>query len=286
MNKSKILITIDTEVGEKAKSVKDGFDRFILGKKGNEYYGIKKIVEILDDYNFKGEFFVDVYESKCFGEEGFEKLCKYLHEKGHGVQLHTHPSFAYDKKRINMHEYSLDEQITIISHGKELIKKWIGEYPIAHRAGNYGADNNTLKALNKNDLKIDSSFYHMLPNCKIKTSTINEPVWSNGVLEVPVTVFKKYAKIFNIPVIIKSDWVKLDINWLDYRDFTKSIIKLSKECKYIMLFLHSFSFVLDDYPHSVVVDKNLIMKFKSILGYIKEQDLEVIKFETGALYDI
>ena len=72
MNDTKIIITIDTEVGEKAKHVKEGFEKFVMGKIGNEYYGIPKIVEILDEFNFKAEFFVDVNKYKVFGEEKYE----------------------------------------------------------------------------------------------------------------------------------------------------------------------------------------------------------------------
>lgn len=72
MTDTKLIITIDTEVGEGAKHVKDGFEKFVMGKIGNEYYGIPKIVEILDQFDFKAEFFVDVYEYKFFGEGKYE----------------------------------------------------------------------------------------------------------------------------------------------------------------------------------------------------------------------
>jgi hypothetical protein len=49
----KILITIDTEVGEKAKFVEGGYQKFVLGRIEKENYGVPKIVEMLNDYNFK-----------------------------------------------------------------------------------------------------------------------------------------------------------------------------------------------------------------------------------------
>lgn len=279
MNKSKIIITIDTEVGEKAKLDKEGFEKFILGKIGNEYYGIQKIVEILDDYKFKGEFFVDVYESKRFGEDRFEELCKCLYKKGHGVQLHTHPSYAFDKNRINMFEYALEEQIDIISYGKELIKKWIGKYPIAHRAGNYGANNDTLSALVNNKIEIDSSYYHSHNNCKIQIDTINDITVKEGLIEVPITVIKKGVGVgdFSIPIMQKS--LKLDINWLSIKELKRSIEKIDSD--YIIIFLHSSSFIHRDESLTKIKEANKtdLKKFNDLLSFFKNNSYEVIGFD-------
>lgn len=46
-----------------------------------------------------------------------------------------------------MYLYSLNKQTEIIKDGKELVKEWTGEYPIAHRAGAYGINENTFMAL-------------------------------------------------------------------------------------------------------------------------------------------
>jgi hypothetical protein len=278
MTDAKLILTIDTEVGEKAKFVKDGFEKFVMGKIGNEYYGIPKIVEIFDQFDFKAEFFVDVYEYKFFGEEKYKKLCKFLHEKGHGVQLHTHPGYAYDLNRINMHEYSLEEQIRIIAEGKELIKRWIDDYPIAHRAGNYGADNNTLTALKENNIKIDSSFFYMQDNCKIRLSTINDPVFYNDVLEVPVTVVKRYPRVLGIPVPVKLKWVKLDVNWLWYHELKKGLRRIKSE--YAICFLHSSSFIIRAESLTGVKDSNDrdLQKFIKLMAFIQDNSYDVIGF--------
>ena len=279
MSNSKIIITIDTEVGEKAKHVKDGFEKFVLGKIGGHYYGVPKIVEILDRFGFKAEFFVDVYEYKFFGEEKYKNLCKFLHKKGHGVQLHTHPSYAYDPNRINMYEYSLEEQIKIMAEGKELIEKWIGKSPIAHRAGNYGADNNTLIALKETDIKIDSSFFYKNENCKIQLPTINEPIFYKNVLEVPVTVIKKYPKVLGIPIPLRANWVKLDINWLSYQELKEGLQKIKSEC--IIFFLHSSSFILRDEFLTGVKDSNNrdLQKFIRLMAFIQDNSCDVIGFD-------
>lgn len=279
MTNSKIIITIDTEVGEKAKFVKDGFEKFVMGKIGSEYYGIPKIVEILDRFDFKAEFFVDVYEYTFFGEEKYKNLCKFLREKGHGVQLHTHPAYAYDINRINMYEYSLEEQIKIVAEGKELIKKWLDEYPVAHRAGNYGANNNTLAALKENNIKIDSSFFYDHKNCKVDLPTMNDPMIYKGILEVPVTVIKRYPKRLGITIPFKSDWSKLDVNWLSCRELRNGMCKIKLD--YIVIFLHSSSFVSRDDSSLDIKSANYrdLDKFKRLLCFIYDRSYDVVDFE-------
>jgi len=279
MSRPKIIITIDTEVGEKAKFVKDGFEKFIMGKIGDDYYGIPKIIEILNAHHVKGEFFVDVYEKVYFGEKKYATLCKYLDEQGHGVQLHTHPGYSYDINRIYMHEYSLEEQKKIIKDGKELIKKWIGKFPIAHRAGSYGANNDTLDALMVNDIKIDSSYFYKHKNCKIQLPTVNDAVLSNFGIELPVTVVKEPTTLHSIPFPFKTEYKKLDINWLTYEQLSKSISKLP--CKYKILFLHSSSFLVRDSSNHDIkeVDKRSLKRFKFILKYLSEKKYDVINFE-------
>jgi len=279
--KTKIIITIDTEVGEKAKNYQYGFEKLVMGEIGEKFYGVPKIIEISEKYGFKCEFFVDVYEYKKFGEEKFEKLCQDIDEKGHSVALHTHPSYAYDKDRINMYEYTLDEQIKIIKEGKELIKKWIGKYPIAHRAGNYGANDDTLIALRENGIFIDSSFFYKHPNSKINAPTINTPVLYNNVLQFPVTVVKKFPTRKGIPIPIKFNYVKLDVNGMDKNAIVKAIKKLNGKVEYMVLFLHSCSFVKTDHNklNKFEVNYKAIESFESALSYCKEKNITSVLFK-------
>lgn len=276
--KPKVIITIDTEIGEKAKFSEHGFDNFVMGKVNNEHYGVPKIVEILGSYGYKAEFFVDVYEFNYYGKKKYEKLCQYLRDEGHGVQLHTHPSYAYDVNRVNMHQYSLDEQIKIISDGMNMIKKWTGVQPIAHRAGGYGANNDTLRALKENNIKIDSSFYYKHSNCKIQLNITNEPVIFDNVLEIPVTVIKKNYSLLYIPIPFQHQWLKLDINLLSLEDLKSSLIKVKS--KYIIIFLHSSSFILRDRTLLNIKGVNYedLNKFEQLLYHIYENSYEVTVF--------
>lgn len=278
MLKPKILITIDTEVGEKGKFAKDGFEKFVMGKIANEYYGVPKIVEILNAHHAKGEFFVDVYEDNFFGEEKYVTLCKYLDNQGHGVQLHTHPSYAYDINRINMHDYFLEEQIKIIYDGKERIKKWIGKKPIAHRAGNYGANNDTLLALKENNIQFDSSYYTRHPNCKISLPIINDPFRNNHILELPVSVILKNRFLSIIDSFKHKFPEKFDVNSMNSQSMIKSI--KTYRSPYCVIFLHSSSFILRDRKSIEVTGINgpAMTVFSNLLDFLLKENYEVISF--------
>jgi len=278
---SKLIITIDTEVGEKAKNFKDGFEKLVIGKIGDEFYGVPKIMEISEKYDFKCVFFVDVYEYKRFGEEKFKLLCQEIDKRGHEVGLHSHPSYAYDENRINMYEYSLEEQIKIIKDGKELIKKWIGKYPVAHRAGNYGANDETLIALKENNIFIDSSFFYKHPNSKINAPTINTPVLYKDVLQFPVTVVKKFPRKKGIPIPIKWNYVKLDVNWMNRNTIIESVKALNKNVEYIIIFLHSFSFIKTDYKklNKFEIDCKAIDSFEGVLSFCRKENINSILFK-------
>jgi len=278
--KSKIIITIDTEVGEKAKNLDIGFEKLVLGQVDNKEWGVPFIIESCDKYGFKAEFFIDVYEYKKFGEENFKQLCQDIDVRGHGVQLHTHPSYAYDKNRRDMYEYSLEEQIQIIKDGKELIKKWIGTYPISHRAGNYGANDDTLIALKENNIFIDSSFFYRHPNSKIQAPTINTPILYKDILQFPVTVVKSFPQRLNIPIPLKINYKKLDINGMSLNELKKSIEQLNGKIEYIILFLHSCSFINRN-NNQTIFSKNDddIESWLNFLLFISKNKFDIVLFK-------
>ena len=144
MTKTIVLITIDTEFS----THKD--DVGVVGRIDGKDYGVARLVELLDKYHMKATWFIDVYTSKKQYLPAFINTCRKLQDHGHDLQLHTHPNGLYDPKRGSMQDYSLAEQIEIIARGKKIFMEWLGREPFAHRAGDWGANHNTLKALQAN----------------------------------------------------------------------------------------------------------------------------------------
>ena len=87
-----IFITIDTEDAYFDKP------RLITGEGIPNEPGIHKMMDIMEQYQFKGNFFLDVY---CFKYDPavLREIAKTIHKRGHAVELHSHPY-----KNINIYK--------------------------------------------------------------------------------------------------------------------------------------------------------------------------------------
>jgi hypothetical protein len=285
-----IIVTIDTEVSEfGGMYTNSAFETHIEGKVSGQEVGYRFIIGLLNKYGIRGEFFIDIYSYKKFGEPLFNRLSNEIHRGGHNVQLHTHPSLAFDSERPFLHQYTLNEQIEIVKFGMEKLRQWIGSYPLAHRAGLYGIDRNTFGALSHAGVRVDCSYYYRHQNCKFQCDAINEPFELDGIIELPVTVYKKVSlcrnpigiarrliegKPFSKDVFLNEKYQKLDIAEGASLNEIKKVIKRRRKDSVVVLFLHSSSFLKKKINfrerryESIIVDKELINIFEELLNWI------------------
>lgn len=286
-----LLITIDAEAAHGYDPMKSHMWGHIADKSedGSKAYGVTMIAEMCERYGMKATYFLDVYAHAYYGKEALRTVATTLDSRGHDVQLHTHPAWFQDKRdhrklrelkahsscfpadKYWMNLNSLDEQIDILHHGKDLLEQWLDKPVIAHRAGAYALDINTIHALQKVGIPVDSSMYHSHPRCKVTWSK-NQLVEDEGLLEVPVTVLKR--EIYwcwgnRIRQKRGSQFVKTDINWCDFADL-KTFISEGKKARLpvLNLFLHSYSLIKSDrYFIKFVPDKRAIKCFQEILAF-------------------
>lgn len=275
---TKVLITIDTEVAYPERP--EAFERDVLGNAQNPR-GTYWIADQLKGYGFQGLFFLDVYGANLYGESRYSELCERLLSAGHDVQLHTHPNQMYDQNRRYMHQYSLSEQTSIIRDGMALLKKWTGKSPIGHRAGSYGANEDTLRALQQNGILLDSSFFYRKPNCQLSFPDPNAPAKAHGLWEIPVTVAAEPVEKLGVrfPYWTRHVWrryIKLDVNAMDSQQLERSIRALYGRVPYIITFLHSFSFIRHTVPEP---DDSAIASFASLLQFLSNEQIPVTTFE-------
>jgi peptidoglycan/xylan/chitin deacetylase (PgdA/CDA1 family) len=264
-NKTYIWITIDTE-----STINWPITEQLNAEINSVKYGISSIIDICNKHDMRATFFLNVYEYKVYGEEKMKKIAQYIHHSGHDVQLHTHPEWAYDKKRQALWQYNLQEQIEIIRNGSNLIRKWTGASPVAHRAGGYMADNNTLKALEANNILIDSSYFYSNQSCRISYSDleVNSIKQLENIWEIPVTLYMRNEtpnyNVLDLKPIVR--FRKIDIDWADYNDLESAIFQAQRNgIQVVTLFLHSFSF--GDFKGDTAVLKD-IEDFDRILTVI------------------
>lgn len=269
-----ILVTCDTEVGELAGDRKDAFEIFIEGKIGKEEVGYALINKIASSQGVVVEHFVDVYPFQRYGEQLFRNLCESILAQGHKIGLHTHPSSKYDRNRKFMWQYSLEEQFRIVEFGKKKIREWTGVIVDSHRAGGYGANADTLRALASGGIYIDLSHFPENPNSRIGLSSVNVPLFFENVLEIPVTVYEKNINYgFGIH---RKRTQKLDFRYGATAEEIIKIVEQMDDNSVIVIFLHSFNFLNLPFNFrkqkycNITVNIRLIDEFERVLGKLKQ----------------
>lgn len=162
-----ISLTIDTESGYIRKN-----DYRVWQKANPEAYigfykGVENWRKLLNKHNAKATFFLS---TNCFAAKGddYKKIInqlKLLVKEGHEIGLHLHPDcdFALQSSLDKSFDatsakfYNEKEIDKMIKAGKSLIKKHLGINVTSFRWGNWALSTNAVKALQKNNLSIDSS---------------------------------------------------------------------------------------------------------------------------------
>jgi peptidoglycan/xylan/chitin deacetylase (PgdA/CDA1 family) len=222
-----VTITVDVEGAPGTAP----FDNLIMGKLPGvrEQYGVGMIMDLCEKHNVKATFFVDVYEYRLHGEERMRELVQEIHRRGHDVELHTHPAWpanalsplvtdstysygVHSPDKIGMKQYGLAEQVEIIEEGIHKLEAWGVGRPVAHRAGDLAADYNTLKALARTGIRVDSSMAYRWPNC-----ALNDPLLTRNkvvsyeseegcVMEIPVTRITLQTRYLRLVSQSHLDW--------------------------------------------------------------------------------
>jgi hypothetical protein len=245
--------------------------------------GLMEIVRMLQTRGWAGTFFLDVYEHRQWGETPMRNIAVGLQDASQDVALHTHPQWAYDPSRWAMHQYSVDEQTTIVRDGMRLLERWTGLPVVAHRAGAYTADEGTLIALQRNGVLIDSSLFWRYPYSRLGPIGLprNLPSRYAGVVEIPVTAFQREDRLKNIGRVLGpvTSVRKIDPNWLiDPDEAVKAIdCALAANIPVLVVFLHSFSFMTAPSGGGApVADRHAIDMFRVILDRVASQGLSVV----------
>lgn len=241
------------------------------------------MAQMLQERGWAGTFFLNVYEYRRWGEPTMRDIVTKLQATGQDVALHTHPQWVYDPSRWAMFQYNLDEQTSIIRDGVRLLESWTGRPVVAHRAGAYTADQNTLKALESSGIRIDSSMFWGHPWSRLNGLGIprNLPSSSDRLIQIPVTVYQREDR----PPLIGSFVApftsirKIDPNWFLNKEEALSAINavVKADLPFLVIFLHSFSFIKDQGDKSIyTADRASLDIFHAMLDHIAQRRLPVV----------
>ena len=198
----RVYLTTDTEYsagmyrrGETSEAA--NFDHSIRGLTPSGEVGIFYQMDFLERHGLKGVFFVDPMPALVWGERAISRIVEPILSRGHDVQLHLHTEWlAFGAgtpigKRTGQHlkDFSREEQRALLAFARDTLVAAGAPPPVAFRAGNYGANDDTLRALADLGIGYDTSFcpgiagsacaISLDPNCLAPTE-------HEGVVEVPV----------------------------------------------------------------------------------------------------
>lgn len=199
-----LYITIDTEYefgftacfGRGSRA--DNFARSIRGATADGEAGIFYQMDVFDRLGLKAVFFVDPMPALLWGTGAIADVVEPVLARGHDVQLHLHTEWLAllgkanplgKRTGSNMKDFTRDEQRVLLEVGIDQLMKAGAPRPVAFRAGNYGANDNTLRALADVGLSHDSSHPPGLAqsDCAIRLGPEHRrPLRRHGVIEVPI----------------------------------------------------------------------------------------------------
>ena len=200
-------------------------------------HGIERMMNVLDQHGVKGTFFVNVYEAQRHGEAAVAEVCRVIHSRGHDLELHTHPEPMFGV--YTMRDANLGTQVEILQKGVDLLKRWTGTVPVAHRAGGFSANYDTVTACGRVGIPLELSHNvacrgggTLEPNL-----TTNKPIVCDGVLCVPVTSYAQAAV---------GNWRSmkfLDVEASSPDEIRHVVSELNRhDVRTAVIMMHSFSF--------------------------------------------
>ena len=160
--------------------------------------GVPHKLELLAKYGQKAVFFVDPMPALVWGVAAIEDVVGPILDAGQDVQLHLHTEWLElagaanplgGRTGLNLADFTYEEQLQLLEYARDTLVAAGAPDPVAFRAGNYGANDDTLRALATMGLKYDSSFCPGISDgyCEISLGSDDlVPLRHCGVIEVPV----------------------------------------------------------------------------------------------------
>ncbi|MEM7689839.1 MAG: hypothetical protein AAF291_12525 [Pseudomonadota bacterium] len=210
---TQVYITIDTEYSSglvRTGSAAERAANFAAsiacagpsGKAGDDA-GVAHTLRVLEETGQSAVFFVDPMPALLWGAGAVEDVVGPILEADQDVQLHLHTEWlrwagdnhplASRRMGQNLFDFPFEDQCALIEYARAQLIAAGAPAPIAFRAGNYGANDDTLRALAELGIAYDTSHCPALAGSASRISLGSrdrEPAPHHGVIEVPVASIK------------------------------------------------------------------------------------------------
>ncbi|MHA7821055.1 MAG: polysaccharide deacetylase family protein [Erythrobacter sp.] len=202
---TRVYVTIDTEYSSglvtdlSDTDRRDNFARSIACETPDGPAGITHKLRLFEQHGLKAVFFVDPMPALVWGVAAIEDVLAPILEAGQDIQLHCHTEWlamagdanplASKRTGQNLFDFSFEDQCAILEFARDTLVAAGARAPVAFRAGNYGANDDTLRALKSIGVRYDTSHCPALLEGAGRISLGPEdldPQLHQGMIEVPV----------------------------------------------------------------------------------------------------
>ncbi len=210
-NLVKVFITVDTEIWPDSpgwphtplaadNDCNRELSLYFSGGNGPDPLGVSYQLRKLADAGLKATYFVDPMFSLALGLAPLRDLISLIQEQDQEIGLHLHPEWLTDPRcaplpRFSgplLHQYSEADQSALIAAALVRLREGGARRVKAFRAGSWGANLATLRALTSHGIQYDSSlngcFAVSFPDLRERRRYI-QPMRFGEVWEFPVTSF-------------------------------------------------------------------------------------------------
>jgi hypothetical protein len=199
-----VLLTVDTEFSPRDYHAANGTIRSLVERdidgitpEGN--FGLGFQMDLLEKHGLRAVFQVEALSASVIGPDTLRRIVGDIRGRGHEVQMHVHaewlealstPELPRFRGR-NLVSYPVEEQTRILEQGLRNLRDAGATDVCAFRAGNYGANRDTLKAVKSVGLKYDTSWNvcYLDPSLAAERELLVQPALLEGVIEVPISFF-------------------------------------------------------------------------------------------------
>lgn len=307
--KLKVFITVDTEVWEFYDDIESNVSSGLWGITNEGEFGLKYQLDLLSNYNLKATFFVDPFFSYHSGIEPLEAAIRCINSHNQEVGLHVHTEwldglenspFKLDKIHRNIGDFDLDSQKLLIGKALGIIENIENTKVCSFRAGNYGANNETLAVLNSLGVTFDTTYNasYLGQPCNINDDNIiSSPRLINGTVEVPVTQFTDYpshkrhlqlsaCSFYEIKDVLEANWqanqyscvvVMHSFEWIKRKNKVHSVDHICKKrflklCEFLSKNQDKFETVAFsdvDIEESICTQREFVAKSKASSTFVR-----------------
>lgn len=183
------------------------FAVYFDGRTAGGDFGVPYQLALLARYGLKASYFVEPLFSLVAGPDYLQRMVACIESAGQEAQLHLHTEWLGEirhpklpaERRQHLRQYDLAEQTRIVEVASGLLQQAGAPAPCAFRAGNYGANFDSLRALAANGIRFDTShnYCYLHEACGLDTQNhMLGPQTIAGVIEFPVGYFSDYTGHF------------------------------------------------------------------------------------------